>query len=91
MGAFFCISGGTKLFDSAARKTMTQTMVDSGVPFPEFNAVLVPLVEFAFGAGLVLGMLTSLAALVLIGDMVVAVLTNSVGPSLRRKLGRNHA
>ena len=31
IGGFFCISGGTKLFDSEAHKRMVQTMIDSGI------------------------------------------------------------
>lgn len=78
MGVFFCISGGTKLFDSAAHKSMVQTMVDSKIPFPEFQAVFVALVEFTFGGFLALGFVTSLGAIMLTCVMVVAILTNSL-------------
>lgn len=78
MGVFFCISGGTKLFESAAHKSMVQTMIDSKIPFPEFQAVFVALVEFAFGGLLALGMVTSLGAFMLTCVMIVAILTNSL-------------
>ena len=64
-GIFFCISGGTKLLVPAQFSLMEQTMVQSHIPFPHANALLVSLAEFASGAGLVVGLLTPLCALVL--------------------------
>src|SRR5262245_50126672 len=56
-------------------------MVQSHIPFPHVSALFASLVEFACGAGLVLGLLTSLCALVLAVDMIVAVATNSIEAS----------
>ena len=41
--------------------------------------LFVSLVEFACGAGLILGLLTPLCAVMLMGDMIVAILTNRIG------------
>ena len=78
IGIFFCISGGTKLLVPAQFSIMEQTMVQSHIPFPHANALFVSLVEFACGAGLVLGLLTPLCALMLAVDMIVAVATNRI-------------
>jgi putative oxidoreductase len=78
IGIFFCISGGTKLLVPAQFSTMEQTLVQSHIPFPHANALFVSLVEFVCGAGLALGLLTRLCALVLAVDMVVAITTNRI-------------
>jgi putative oxidoreductase len=78
IGIFFCISGGTKLFVPTQFTVMEQTMVQSHIPFPHGNAVLVSLVEFACGGGLAVGLLTPLCSLMLVGDMIVAVATNRI-------------
>jgi putative oxidoreductase len=78
IGIFFCISGGTKLLVPAQFSQMEQTLAQSHVPFPHANALLVSLVEFACGAGLVLGLLTPLCALGLVVTMIVAIATNRI-------------
>src|SRR6516162_3169119 len=78
IGIFFCISGGTKLFVPAQFSILEQTMVQSHIPFPHANALFVSLVEFVCGAGLALGLLTPLCALMLAVDMIVAVATNRI-------------
>jgi putative oxidoreductase len=78
IGIFFCISGGTKLLVPAQFSVMEQTMVQSHIPFPHANAVFVSLVEFACGAGLVVGLLTPLCALALVVVMIVATATNRI-------------
>ena len=77
-GVFFCVSGATKLLVPARFSLMEQTLAQSHIPFPHVSALLVSLVEFACGAGLVLGLLTPLCALVLAVDMIVAVATNRI-------------
>lgn len=77
-GIFFCISGATKLFVPSQFSTMEQTLAESHIPFPHANALFVSLVEFACGAGLLLGLLTPLCALLLVLDMLVAVATNRI-------------
>ena len=78
IGIFFCISGGTKLFVRAQFGVLEQTMVQSHIPFPHASALFVGMVEFACGAGLALGLLTPLCAVMLMGDMIVAIATTSV-------------
>ena len=78
IGIFFCISGGTKLLVPAQFSTMELTMTQSHIPFPHTSALFVSLVEFACGAGLALGLLTPVCALVLAGVMIVAVATNRI-------------
>ena len=77
-GIFFCISGGTKLLVPAQFSMMEHTLAESHIPFPHANALFVSLVEFACGAGLAVGLLTPLCALVLAVDMIVAVATNRI-------------
>jgi putative oxidoreductase len=77
-GIFFCISGGTKLLVPTQLSTMENTLAQSHVPFPHASALFVSLVEFACGAGLVLGLLTPICALLLAIDMTVAIATNRI-------------
>ena len=78
IGIFFCISGGTKLLVPAQFSMMEHTLAQSHIPFPHASAIFVSLVEFVSGAGLVVGLLTPLCALVLVVDMIVAVATNRI-------------
>jgi len=78
IGIFFCISGATKLFDAGAREEMVKTLISSGVPFPEINALFISVVEFAGGGFLAIGLLTPLCAIFLGGDMLVAILTDRI-------------
>ena len=79
IGAFFCISGGSKLFLPAHFSEMQQTMIQSHIPFPHASALFVSLVEFACGGGLALGLLTPLCVVMLMGNMIVAIFTNRIG------------
>jgi len=78
IGIFFFISGGTKLLVPARFTMMEHTLAESHIPFPHANAFFVSLLEFAAGAGLAVGLLTPLCALVLAVDMIVAVATNRI-------------
>jgi putative oxidoreductase len=78
IGIFFCVSGGTKLFVPAKFSAMEHTLAQSHIPFPHANAIFVSLVEFASGAGLAVGLLTPLCAVVLVVDMIVAIATNRI-------------
>jgi putative oxidoreductase len=78
IGIFFCISGGTKLLVPTQFSTMERTLAESHIPFPHANALFVSLVEFVCGAGLVLGLLTPLCALLLVVDMIFAIATNRI-------------
>jgi putative oxidoreductase len=78
-GVFFCISGGMKLFVPSHFSEMQQTLMQSHIPFPHASAIFVSLVEFACGGGLIFGLLTPLCAVLLMGDMIVAILANRIG------------
>lgn len=78
IGIFFCVSGGTKLFVPARLSTMEQTLVQAHIPFPHVNAIFVSLVEFACGAGLMVGLLAPLCSAVLVADMIVAIATDRI-------------
>ena len=78
IGIFFCISGGTKLFERAQFGVLEKTMVQLHLPFPHATALFVATVEFACGAGLALRLLTPLCAAMLMGDMIVAIATNRI-------------
>ena len=73
VGLLFAISGGGKLFVPARREQMCQTLATAGLPAPAINAVLISSVEFVAGAFLVLGFLTPLCCLLLIGNMLGAL------------------
>ena len=60
------------------RKQMLQTLSDARIPFPEFNAVFVPTVEFGCGFLLIVGAATPFACMMLSGVMVVAIVTIAV-------------
>lgn len=78
IGIFFCVSGGTKLLVPAKFSVMEQTLAQSHIPFPRATAIFVSLAEFSSGAGLVVGLLTPLCAVVLVVDMIVAIATNRI-------------
>ena len=78
IGIFFCISGATKLLLSAPFSVMEQTLAQSHIPFPHASTIFVSIVEFVSGAGLMVGLLTPLWALLLVIDMVVAVASNRI-------------
>lgn len=78
VGVFFAISGGNKLFVSTYRQALIETLIESGIPFPQLNAVFVSSVELFFGVLLMVGLLTPLCAVMLGGSMVVAIMTNAI-------------
>src|SRR6516225_297493 len=78
IGIFFCISGGTKLLVPTQFSVMEHTLAESHIPFPHANALFVSLIEFACGAGLLLGLLTPLCAVALVAVMIVAIATNRI-------------
>jgi len=78
IGIFFCISGGNHLFVPEKRLQFIETITQSGIPFPELNAIFVGFVEFLFGGLLALGFLTPLCVIMLTGDMIVAIFTDRI-------------
>lgn len=82
VGLLFALSGGGKLFIPARGEKMRETMRATGVPLPNVTAVAISLVEFVFGSLLVLGFLTPLCCLMLVGVMIGA-LTTVVVPGIK--------
>ncbi|GAB3626036.1 hypothetical protein PTE30175_00967 [Pandoraea terrae] len=78
VGLFFSISGYNKLFVPANQAAMLDTMRHAGIPFPEFNAIFVAMLEFVFGGLLSLGLLTRPSALILVTIVSVAIFSNGI-------------
>lgn len=78
LGLFFAISGANKLFVPKQTEVMYETLVAAHVPLPRLMTYFVSSVEFVGGCLLIAGLLTSLASFVLLGDMIVAILTNKL-------------
>jgi len=75
LGLFFAISGANKLFVASGRQTLYETLVRIEVPYPHLMTYFVSGVEFVGGSLLAVGLLSSLACVALLIDMLVAVLT----------------
>jgi putative oxidoreductase len=78
LGLFFVISGANKLFAAGGTQTMYETLVKAKVPFPRLMTYFVSGVEVVGGSLLAAGFLSSLACVVLLVDMVVAILTTTL-------------
>jgi putative oxidoreductase len=78
LGVFFAISGARKLFVADSRQTMSETLVRANVPFPHLMTYFVSAVEFVGGSLLAAGLLSSLACVALMIDMIVATLTGAL-------------
>ena len=63
VGAFFMLSGYHKLFNAERHRTIVDELKALGVPAVGFNQWWVPLVEFAAGGAVLVGLLAPLAAL----------------------------
>jgi putative oxidoreductase len=84
LGLFFAISGSNKLFVAASKQTMYETLVEAKVPFPRLTAYFVSGVELVGGSLLTVGLLSTPACMVLLGDMLVAILTTKLSAMPRR-------
>ena len=78
LGLFFAISGANKLFVAGRTQAMYKTLVEAKVPFPHSMTYFVSGVEFVGGSLLTVGLLSSLACLALLVDMLVAILTTEL-------------
>jgi putative oxidoreductase len=78
VGLFFAISGANKLFAAGSAQTMYETLVEAKVPFPHLMTYFVSAVEFVGGSLLTVGFLSTLACVVLLVDMLVAILTTKL-------------
>ena len=78
IGLFFAISGANKLFVAGGTKPVYDTLVKAKIPFPRQTAYFVASVEFIGGSLVAVGFLSSPACAVLLIDMIVAILTESL-------------
>ncbi len=78
LGLFFAISGANKLFVAGRTQTMYETLVEAKVPFPRLMTYFVSGVELIGGLLLAVGLLSSLASVALLVDMLVAILTTNL-------------
>ena len=78
IGLFFAISGANKLFVAGGVKPVYETLVQAKIPFPRQTAYFVAGVEFVCGSLLTAGLLSSLACVALLVDMIVAILTTKL-------------
>ncbi|CAN5155389.1 hypothetical protein BH09PSE2_BH09PSE2_07980 [soil metagenome] len=75
VGLYFAISGAYKLFSPAQAKKMRNTVAEAGIAAPRETAGFVSACELLFGALLVIGLLTPVAAVVVLIISVVALVT----------------
>jgi putative oxidoreductase len=73
VGIVFLMHGGQKLFVHGL-KGVTGGFSKMGIPLPGVSAVVVTFVEFLGGLALILGVFTTIAAVLLAIDMLVAIL-----------------
>jgi putative oxidoreductase len=78
LGLFFAISGANKLFVAGGARPVYETLVKAKVPFPQQTAYFVSGAEFVGGSLLTVGFLSNPACVVLLIDMIVAVLTDTL-------------
>jgi uncharacterized membrane protein YphA (DoxX/SURF4 family) len=83
VGAFFMFSGYHKLFNPERHRSIVEELKALGVPAIGFNQWWVPLVEFAGGGAVVIGLLTPLAAL---GLFVIVLVAGATSGRQRLKL-----
>jgi putative oxidoreductase len=76
VGSFFMLSGFHKLFNAPRHRTFVDELKALGVPAVGFNQWWVPLVEFAAGGAVLVGLLAPLAALGLLVIILVAIATS---------------
>lgn len=84
VGLLFSLSGSGKLFVRTRREQIRQTLIAARIPVPGISAVLVSSIEFVFGTFLIIGFLTPLCCVMLIGDMLGALVT-TILPGVKAK------
>jgi len=57
---------------------MRETLAAADIPFPDFNALFISMVEFVFGFLLIFGAVTPVTCLMLGGVMIVAIATTAI-------------
>lgn len=79
VGVVMTAHGSQKLLDLAAFRAQVSQL---GIPFPEIAAPLAMAGEFLGGLGLIVGLLTPIAALGVLATMIVAILSVHIGNGL---------
>jgi len=72
-GLFFVLSGFFKLIDSSQHSTLLKTLKASALPASEFFSYFIPLIEVIFGLMILVGFMTSFAALIMFATMILAI------------------
>jgi uncharacterized membrane protein YphA (DoxX/SURF4 family) len=78
IGVFFVFSGWHKLFNEKRHASLVDTLKNSHIPYVKVMQWVVPSIEFFGGLGIVFGFLTVLAAIGLLGLLVVATCTDGL-------------
>src|SRR3989338_4981472 len=73
LGIIFAYHGYIKLFLPGGFKGTANFFIAIGIPLPVYSALLVSVAEFIGGILLLIGLLTRLASLILIIEMLVAL------------------
>jgi putative oxidoreductase len=76
VGAVFLLEGCLKFLDPQGLGV--GRFVKIGIPFPSFSAPFVGVFEIACGMSLMLGLLTRVAAIPMIANMIVAITTTKI-------------
>ncbi|WP_157954057.1 DoxX family protein [Microbulbifer sp. A4B17] len=87
LGLFFSVSGYNKLFVPERHADLVNLMSEIGVPFHKFTAIFLASVEFFGGLLLILGLLSTIVAIVLTIVMVVAIATVEIEHAIPKGIG----
>ena len=87
LGLFFAVSGYNKLFVPEKHADLIHLMADIGMPFPEFTALFLAVVEFFGGLMLMVGFLSSIVCIALSIAMVVAIATVEIEHVIPKGIG----
>ena len=76
LGVFFILSGFFKTFDAQQHQKLLHTLTEAHIPYPVFQAYCIPLIQMVCGGLILLGLLTSLASLLLFLVTVLSLITD---------------
>ncbi|NGX50840.1 MAG: hypothetical protein K1060chlam2_00691 [Chlamydiae bacterium] len=80
LGVFFILSGFFKLFDLHQHEALLRSFTEVGLPFPEVNVMLLPIIEIIAGGCILVGFLTSFASFILFILVVGALVIDRITP-----------
>lgn len=78
LGLFFILSGFFKLLDSKEHEKLLKTLQEAHIPMYEFFSHLIPWLELVCGMLIMIGFLTTLAALILFIILITALVTEGL-------------